>query len=930
MAVEREQLIRTAEKYVSKGRIDAAIREYRKVLTDNPKDVSTLNRLGDLYARVQQFDEAVDLFRQIAEGYTEDGFFVKAIAIYKKILKLDPTRLDSYEQLADLYHRQGLVNEARSQYQVLADYYLKHGNTASAVAIYERMAELEPGNPSYPAKLAELYTAQKQIPKAMGAYRTIAELMLSAGHAQEATQVYLRALDVDASDLEFITAAVLRLKEAGHVGEAAKLLLRARDLNPEAAQVARLAGMSDRPAPAEEAAVAPSPAPAATPPAPPPVIPEPPLPPAASAPPLSAPPVEAPQELEIEGEELVLDLDAELAAEAPMASAAEPPPGAELEAGELEAVELEVELDEELSFDVAPSDHPELSDLAVVSSLEEDEAAAPSPRPVAPGKPVVGFDGEVELDLGQVFTLDLEDEEPSPSQVQPPEDMLDGRIGSAFRREGDEEEEAAPPPAGEAEEGVAFELGFGDQGWELETEVPVESEPPPEPVPELPAAPDPLAHDGLAGAGEVFQELTPSEVVLDLDVLERTAAELTVPPVPPPDADNLVAEAQVLAKYGMADKAAERLEEALRLVPDHLEACELLFRIQLERRATNKMLALARRIETLALGQERPEVWQRTRERLEEAGFHVGGLAPAAERPSAPRPGARIDRLLEDLLGGTAPRRKKRPAPPTTTEPAPSAEPPLPAESPAASPAAAAESPDDITLHGIFDEVSVGDEPEPFAALGGGEAPAPPPGDAPLDDAAMSWLETVEEGASAGAQGPGLYQEEDDFFDLAAELEEELSQEELMGSGTDLEAPREQSLEEIVEGFKRGVAENLSQEDFDTHFNLGIAYREMGLLDEAIGEFQVAAKSPDRLVECCSMLGLCFLEKGLPELAVKWYQRGLKAPAVSEEESLGLLYDMGNAYLALDDREAAHKTFVEVYGINSNYRDVVARLEELR
>jgi tetratricopeptide (TPR) repeat protein len=125
------------------------------------------------------------------------------------------------------------------------------------------------------------------------------------------------------------------------------------------------------------------------------------------------------------------------------------------------------------------------------------------------------------------------------------------------------------------------------------------------------------------------------------------------------------------------------------------------------------------------------------------------------------------------------------------------------------------------------------------------------------------------------------------------------------------------------------VAENLSAEDYDTHYNLGIAYREMGLLDEAIGEFQLAAKDPVHLVDCCSMLGVSFLEKGLPELAVKWYQRGLQAPDLKEEVTLSLLYDMGEVYLTMGDIEAARKTFVELYGINSNYRDVVAKLEEL-
>ena len=200
-----------------------------------------------------------------------------------------------------------------------------------------------------------------------------------------------------------------------------------------------------------------------------------------------------------------------------------------------------------------------------------------------------------------------------------------------------------------------------------------------------------------------------------------------------------------------------------------------------------------------------------------------------------------------------------------------------------------------------------------------------------LDDTGgMSWLDEADRNRPAqSARSESLFDEEDDFFDLAAELEQELSQEDLFKQGEMLAQPAEQSLEEIVEGFKKGVAEHLSPTDYDTHFNLGIAYREMGLLDEAIGEFQVAAKDPGHLVLCCSMLGLCFLDKGLPELAVKWYRRGLEAHGLGEEDHLGLLYDLGCAYLAVDDRDNAYKAFVELYGINNAYRDVVARIEEL-
>ncbi|HRC88159.1 MAG TPA: tetratricopeptide repeat protein, partial [Thermoanaerobaculia bacterium] len=246
------------------------------------------------------------------------------------------------------------------------------------------------------------------------------------------------------------------------------------------------------------------------------------------------------------------------------------------------------------------------------------------------------------------------------------------------------------------------------------------------------------------------------------------------------------------------------------------------------------------------------------------------------------------------------------------------AEPPRPAAAapsptPAPDPPAAAEALPAFS-EADLDGLEIFDLDQPVAPV------APPEG--------PGWLSDLDQGSAAPAPGGKLFDDEQEFFDLAAELEEELKQEELGGENL-FAQPHEQSLEEIVEGFKRGVAEHLSTEDYETHFNLGIAYREMGLLDEAIGEFQLASKSPARLVDCCSMLGISFLEKGLPELAVKWYRRGLDHPGLSEDESLALLYDLGNAYAVAGDREGAYKTFVEVYGTNSHYRDVVARLEEL-
>ena len=175
-----------------------------------------------------------------------------------------------------------------------------------------------------------------------------------------------------------------------------------------------------------------------------------------------------------------------------------------------------------------------------------------------------------------------------------------------------------------------------------------------------------------------------------------------------------------------------------------------------------------------------------------------------------------------------------------------------------------------------------------------------------------------------------LFADEQKFFNLAEELEKELGDEAVVEESAEISAPQgEVSLEEIFREFKKGVEQQLSAEDYETHYNLGIAYKEMGLVDEAIGEFQLASKDPGRAVECCSMLGHCFLEKGMPQLAIKWFRKGLETPAIGDHATAGMLYDLARVYQDTGDMDSAYKTFQEVYGLNANYRDVVQRVKEL-
>ena len=149
------------------------------------------------------------------------------------------------------------------------------------------------------------------------------------------------------------------------------------------------------------------------------------------------------------------------------------------------------------------------------------------------------------------------------------------------------------------------------------------------------------------------------------------------------------------------------------------------------------------------------------------------------------------------------------------------------------------------------------------------------------------------------------------------------------------EAPGE--LSEVFEEFRAELGEMGEEaEDPETHYNLGIAYREMGLLEEAIGEFQKVAKTVQKGVpfryamQCCTLLGLCFMDKGQPAIAAMWYRKGLETPGLDHETVLALRYDLGVAQELAGDRKAALDSFNQVYAMNIDYRDVADRISSLQ
>ncbi len=133
----------------------------------------------------------------------------------------------------------------------------------------------------------------------------------------------------------------------------------------------------------------------------------------------------------------------------------------------------------------------------------------------------------------------------------------------------------------------------------------------------------------------------------------------------------------------------------------------------------------------------------------------------------------------------------------------------------------------------------------------------------------------------------------------------------------------------MLAAFKKGVEQQIGLEDTDTHFDLGIAYKEMGLLDDAMKEFDLAMRNPQRECICQTMIGLCYLEQGKTTDAISRFKHGLYAEAKTDREELGLYFELGNAYELLQDPREALYYFEKVAKRAPEFREVQSRIASL-
>jgi tetratricopeptide (TPR) repeat protein len=232
VSLNKSKSLRTAEKYVLQGKIPAAIDEYRKVVDADPTDLTTINTLGDLFVRAGRIQDAIINFSRIADQYRETGFTLKAIAMLKKISKLDPTNVETAMKLANLYSQQGLLVEARQQYLQVADAYARAGQTRKALEAYQKIADLDPANTSVRMKLGDIYAREGMVDQAHEALTMAGAEFLRKGDTEQALNANLKAIAINPESRQALTAIAAIYTQRGQADRAINLLCDAFEANP--------------------------------------------------------------------------------------------------------------------------------------------------------------------------------------------------------------------------------------------------------------------------------------------------------------------------------------------------------------------------------------------------------------------------------------------------------------------------------------------------------------------------------------------------------------------------------------------------------------------------------------------------------------------------------------------------------------------------
>ncbi|MSO21414.1 MAG: tetratricopeptide repeat protein [Acidobacteria bacterium] len=229
LGFDKAKILQAAEKYTVQGKIPAAIEEYQKIVKKDPKDLMTLNAIGDLYVRAGKIEDALKTFHLLAEKSVEGGAVPRAIAVYKRITKIDPESLVALEKLGELYSMQGLMRDARTYFLQAVEIYSKRKEPEKARAVFERVLMLDMDNPKLLKRMGDFYVETRKEAEAISTYLSAAERYLDGNAPDEAMAVLDAIYHLDPINEESIILKGRAFLDQGKAGESIAALESIRD-----------------------------------------------------------------------------------------------------------------------------------------------------------------------------------------------------------------------------------------------------------------------------------------------------------------------------------------------------------------------------------------------------------------------------------------------------------------------------------------------------------------------------------------------------------------------------------------------------------------------------------------------------------------------------------------------------------------------------
>jgi tetratricopeptide (TPR) repeat protein len=825
MAFDKAKALQEAYKYVAQGKTAKAIKHYESVVEKDPGDSILLNVIGDLYAQENNIPEALRYFYKLADAYTREGYKVKAIAIYKKIAKIDQDNVEPLLRLAELNSAQGLAREAREHYKNALDFFERKGQKEQALEILRQLCRLDPKNHGLRLNLAQRVEDSGQRREAAGAYLSAAVLARENGDIAACKSALDKASELAPENSEinlFRARQALADRKPEEIGDILGSVPALRS-SPEAKRLLLESYLATNNLDVASGLL---------------------LDVLESNPSNFAPAADFTSRCIEKGE---FDTAFEILKGAAPFLIARRETGPYMETlvrlcksfpdrtdilefiyeiAEKTADEARIpEILEALGDAYAQSDQLERAEQAfarLVTREPENEIYKDLLRKV------IEKQGKKYVPLSRTPLMNSDvglESGPAPAQLEGPGNLSLGaeQVPAGAGPMPFPEETGFSPAAGMSDlspQTVEFNLSQPANGQDVRED---ESELPPPQELSLDFQ-SPLKEKSGPGSAQACSSAESAPQQGAGDEAQTSDAQLSF------DHEEIREEIEFYLRHGFHQEAQKAVTELERKYPGEGRVSELRQRVDQASRESNN--AEETQVVPTTSKRERGEAeWDLPTSFFESASDAVRGQEDRMPFESGPG-GGRVG-LMENL----------------------------PAELVSKS--------------------------------------------ADLSDPEMSPASPVTQAGNDG--GPGS------VLDASAEL----------GSLLDELKDANDSVDQAAD-------------NGETHYNLGVAFREMGLLDEAIGEFQKVVNGTGskhfgpHFLQGCTLLASCFMDKEMPAIAAKWYLRALDAPGLDHEGAVAIYYDLGVAFEKAGDTTAALEKFTEVYSQNIDYRDVADKINCLR